>query len=164
MFLVSLTLLSIVGDRNQISSLVYAVCPGVLPVLIVITHNKFVALCKQEEFVLCVRITAKNTFYQKWFNCIWEFKSKWLKTFVLTCMLCNISALHLCNLCGLQSHIITFPRKASHSGAHPPVGMGVGAMVALTKSLLLLQTEGSSIPQFMSFQYPVCAEFTENNE
>lgn len=59
----------------------------------------------------------------------------------------------------MMSHIIhniTFPWKASQSGAHPPVGILVGAMVVLTKLLLLLQMEGSSKPQLISFQYPLC--------
>lgn len=60
-WLVSRTLLSLVGDRNQISSLIHAVCSGLLPVLIVIPQNYFVALCKQDEFALCVRITSKGT-------------------------------------------------------------------------------------------------------
>lgn len=58
----------------------------------------------------------------------------------------------------MMSHIfnnITFPWKASQSGAHPPVGILVGATVVLTKLLLLLQMEGSSKPQLISFQYPL---------
>lgn len=43
--LLSLTLLFLTGYRKQISSLVYAVCPGIVPVF-VIPHNKFVALYK----------------------------------------------------------------------------------------------------------------------
>lgn len=63
----------------------------------------------------------------------------------------------------MQLYVITFPWKDNHSGAHPPLGTVVGAIVVLTKLVLLLQIEGSSIPQLISFQYPVCAEFTENN-
>lgn len=94
----TLTLLSVVDDRNQISSLVFAVRPGILPVLSVIPHNYFVALCKQDEFALCVRITIKGTvgkpvWTKIWFKYIWEFKShwEWKETFVL------ITAHH--NLC-----------------------------------------------------------------
>lgn len=59
--------------------------------------------------------------------------------------------------------LITFPWKASHSGAHPPLGTGVGAIVVLTKLLLLLQMEGSSRPQLMSFQYPKFSELVERS-
>lgn len=62
-----------------------------------------------------------------------------------------------------QLYTVTFPWKATHSGAQPPVETVVGAIVVLTKLLLLLQIEGNSIPQFMSFQYPVCAEFILEN-
>lgn len=57
--LILLTLLSVIDDRNQVSSLVYAVSPGFLPVLIVIPHNKFVALYKQDDFEVFVGITSK---------------------------------------------------------------------------------------------------------
>lgn len=42
------TVLSWVQDRNQISSLVYAVQPGILPIF-VISHHKFVTLCEKEK-------------------------------------------------------------------------------------------------------------------
>lgn len=48
--------------------------------------------------------------------------------------------------------IFTFPWKASHSGAQPPLGTVVGLIVVLINPLLLLQMDGSSTPQFMSFQ------------
>lgn len=57
----------------------------------------------------------------------------------------------------MRHYPLTFPWKATHSGAQPPVGATVGATVALTKSLLLLQMEASSKPQLMSFQKPACA-------
>lgn len=82
----SLTLLALADDRNQISSLVFAVCPGLLPSLFVIPHDDFVALCKHDEFAACVRITTegivdnhcpselgqkcRNTFYQHRFKYI----------------------------------------------------------------------------------------------
>lgn len=61
MLLVSLTLLPLIANRNEISSLADAVCPGVLPVLIVVPQDKFVALYKQETFALCVRTLSKET-------------------------------------------------------------------------------------------------------
>lgn len=42
------TFLSLVQDGNQISSLVYAVRPGILPIL-VISNHKFVTLCEKEK-------------------------------------------------------------------------------------------------------------------
>lgn len=74
------------------------------------------------------------------------------------CILCRISASNQSN------YLFTFPWKSVHSGAQPPMAAEVGAMVVLTKAPFLLQIEGSSMPQLMSFQKPVHAEFTENDE
>lgn len=41
-----LTLLFLADDRNQISSLVHAVFPGIHPAFIVFPKNYFVALCE----------------------------------------------------------------------------------------------------------------------
>lgn len=57
-----------------------------------------------------------------------------------------------------SSVAVTFPWKAIHSGAQPPLGTVVGAMVVLVKLVVLLQMEASSTPQLMSFQYPRDAE------
>lgn len=67
----------------------------------------------------------------------------------------HLRELYWSNLCCTQLNFITFPWKDIHSGAHPPLGIAVGAIVALMKLLLLLQIEGSSKPQLISFQYPM---------
>lgn len=43
-----LTLLFLTEDRRQVSSLIYAVHPGILPVRAVSLLNQFVALCEQD--------------------------------------------------------------------------------------------------------------------
>lgn len=57
---ISLTLLLLTEDRSQISSLVYAVLPGIMPGLLVIPHNEFVALCKHNGLATRAVITHAN--------------------------------------------------------------------------------------------------------
>lgn len=52
-----LTLLFLTQDGNQISSLVYAVGPGILPAHLVSFCHNFIALCEQDEIPIHVRIT-----------------------------------------------------------------------------------------------------------
>lgn len=91
------TFLSLVDDRNQISSLAYAVWPGILPIF-VISHNQFVTLFEKEEpnkWRIGRRCVLKEQMDSKIFVNLLLFLGK-LPTLVDTLQLGQQSVLLLC--------------------------------------------------------------------